>query len=355
MREDLIGYLLAALEPHEMRDVERALKNSPALREELEFLRSQMKPIDDAIGGLPIVDAPADLVRRTMDLIPSRDSLGLAATNTATLELTPVPFTTRLARGFGNAHRSDWIVAMMSAAAVVALLLPVLSRVRNQARITLCQDQLRQLGTAISQYVLHDSQSQLPSLSESGTEAFAGMYAVRLADQGLLVDPSLRWCPELEVPQPLASRGEMADRLALVKSEDLRTASERGDVNALRTLQQQAGGHYAYTLGVVDEQTYHAPKYEGRANFAVLGDSPVTGIEPGQDVSVHDMRWGHGSKVANLLFEDGTVKLMDMSNMFELLDQPFINHRGAVEAGLNIDDASLAPSWHAPFLDAKQR
>ncbi len=146
MREDLIGYLLAALEPHEMRDIERALKNSPALREELEFLRSQMAPIDEAIGGLPLVDAPSDLVRRTMDLIPTRESMELAGVDAATLELSPVPFTSRLARGFSRAHRSDWIVAMMSAAAVVALLLPALSHIRNQSRITLCQDQLRQLG-----------------------------------------------------------------------------------------------------------------------------------------------------------------------------------------------------------------
>ena len=291
MREDLIGYLLAALEPHEMRDVERALKHSPALREELEYLRNQMAPIDDAIGGFPIIDAPSDLVRRTMDLIPSGDPAVLSGVEAATMELTPVPFSTRLARGFGNAHRSDWIVAVMSAAAVVALLLPALSRVRNQSRITLCQDQLRQLGMAFSQFVLRDSQSQLPSLTESGPEAFAGMYAVRLADQGLLVDPSLRWCPELEVPQTLNPRDKSMDQFTLVKSKDLRAANELGDIDALRALQQQAGGHYAYTLGVVDEKQYHAPKYEGRATFAVLGDSPVTGIEAGQDVSVQNMSW----------------------------------------------------------------
>ncbi len=365
MRQDLIGYLLSALEPHEMREVERALSSNPALREELEYVRSAMQVIDDKLASSPLIEAPTDLVRRTMDLIPhgmppSDSAAPMSLANMPSVAMTPVPFSNWLTRGLARAHRSDWVVAVFSAAALFAMLLPVLSRVRNQARITLCQDQLRQLGTAISQYVLRDSHSELPSLTESGPEAFAGMYAVRLADQGLLVDPSLRWCPELELPQPLELSNvgrELAahDGAALVRSEDLRAANGSGDVDALRALQHNAGGHYAYTLGVVEDQHYHAPKYEGRTTFAVLGDSPVSGIEAGQDLTVHNMRWGHGSKVANLLFEDGTVRLMDMSNMFELLDQPFFNHRGAVEAGLNIDDASLAPSWHAPFLDARQR
>ena len=44
MREDLLGYLLDALEPSEQEQVERELQRSPQLRDELQRLRAQLAP-----------------------------------------------------------------------------------------------------------------------------------------------------------------------------------------------------------------------------------------------------------------------------------------------------------------------
>jgi hypothetical protein len=55
------------------------------------------------------------------------------------------------------------------------------------------------------------------------------------------------------------------------------------------------------------------------------------------------------------LFEDGSVRHVLPAQMAELADHPYINHRGAIEAGMNIDDAVLAPSWVGPFPRKRQR
>jgi hypothetical protein len=41
--------------------------------------------------------------------------------------------------------------------------------------------------------------------------------------------------------------------------------------------------------------------------------------------------------------------------LIDAFDQPYTNHRGTIAAGVNIDDASLAPSWFAPTPEAVQR
>lgn len=346
MREDLLGYLLSALEPHEMRRVEQELRSQPALREELEYLQRTLEPLDHAAASLPVFESPPDLVSRTMAMLPSMEFGGPVSPAVA---MAPVLESRRL---FRNTW-ADLIVGTLAAVAVLGLLIPSIARGRYEARKIACQDHLRQLGSAITQFVMQDSHESLPQIAESGPEAFSGMYAVRLAEHNLLAEPDWRLCPEINMP-PSIDETQMA-KLPLVKIDDLRQASERGDVNRLRMLQQTAGGNYAYTLGVVDGDRYEAPHYEGRSGFAILGDAPISGTEIADGVDVEKLRWGHGYTGANLLFEDGSVRFMDMSSGRQFPDHPFFNHRGSIEAGVNIDDASLAPSYRAPFFNVRQR
>ena len=141
----------------------------------------------------------------------------------------------------------------------------------------------------------------------------------------------------------------------LVGGSELSGAAQAGDVSLLQWLQRIAGGHYAYSLGVIDENRYHAPRYEGRASFAILGDAPIAGNQISDAVDVSKLRWSHGGHGANLLYEDGSVRHLQVSTMLGIPDHPFVNHRGSIEAGVNIDDASLAPSSRPPFIPARQR
>lgn len=383
MREDLLGYLLSALEPHEMRKVEQQLLIDPLLQDEFEALQRELAPLDRAIGEEPVFETPPDLIARTLAALPGRES-GYATAGAVSLAtsgfglntgagLTNAGLTnsglTAAADGRSGARASwtDFLVTALASAAVLGLLIPSISRGRYEARKTQCKEHLRQLGTAITQFVNLDSGQLLPQIAERGPFAFSGMYATQLAERGLLEDGAIRWCPESELlgvtsPAPFQvgsaaascePNGSVVDKVIHVK--DLREAHESGDVDRLRWQQQMAGGSYSYTLGVLDEGRYAAPHYESRASFAVLGDSVTGGDEASAGVDASRLRWGHSGNGANLLFEDGSVRFLNMSGGHQIPDHPYFNHRGSIEAGMNVDDASLAPSWRAPFHWSPQR
>jgi hypothetical protein len=229
---------------------------------------------------------------------------------------------------------------------ILALLVSSLAEGRFEARKIACQDQLRQFGTAITQFVYRSEQERLPAVAETGPEAFAGVYTVRLKEAGLLDDPSIRWCPSLD--RPSNSDAALVDVDEIVSISDLHDAS----VDRLRQIQQHVGGQYAYTLGVIESDQLTSPKFESRASFAVMSDAPLGGMNERADWSG---RVGHSGKGINVLFEDGRVQFVAIPSLDALLDHPLLNHRGKTEAGVNVDDASLAPSWRPPFVNVRQR
>ena len=119
------------------------------------------------------------------------------------------------------------------------------------------------------------------------------------------------------------------------------------DVQQLQMIQRYAGGDYAYNLGVMDGPNYQSPRHESRATFAILSDAS-------HRTSAGRWQSDHVDGV-NVLYEDGSVNYVGFDTMNALPDHPMLNHRRQTEAGVTIDDASLAPSWRAPFVDSPQR
>lgn len=66
MQEQLVGYLLDALDPDERRCVERLLEEEAEARHQLEILRDLLLPLANDTG---FVEAPSDLVARTCEHI----------------------------------------------------------------------------------------------------------------------------------------------------------------------------------------------------------------------------------------------------------------------------------------------
>jgi len=401
MREDLLGYLLSALEPHEMRRIDQRLQEDPLLREELANVQRMLDEFDQAAGENDLVELPPDLVSRTLDSIgvaesePGDGPSVVAGSHSLFSQESPVA-ALRPDRSLPSKHEQTWadlLVSALAAAAILALTFPVVARYRGEARKMACQNNLRQLGVAIGEFVLGRSDSRLPQVAESGHDAFSGMWELHLVDRGLLDDPSLRWCPDGMIPsevwprsceqpggahallvddggQPSVSRapspaanlsaargGTTFSRVGshdLIGSEHLLDAAFRGDIELLKFIQRIAGGHYAYNLGVVDNGKYQTPRYEARSAFAVMGDMPIAGRQSADGVDVTTMKWHHGLG-ANILYEDGSVRHVRPGSMIDIYDHPYTNHRGSIAAGVNIDDASLAPSWFAPTPEAVQR
>jgi hypothetical protein len=347
MHEDLLGYLLGALEPHEMRRVAQWLRDDPAARAQLDQIERSLKPLEESLE--PIEPPPSDLVSRTLASLPPLASPvegGFVSEQSGGPDaLMPMQSGIEAPR---NAHSTwlDWIGGATAAAVVLGLLLPTLAEGRFESRKIACQDQLRQLGTAITQFVNRNQQDRLPAVAEAGPEAFAGMYAVRLHGEGLLSDPSLRWCPSLDLPG--------SDQVTLMNMNEIASVDDlhRAPVDLLLQIQRFVGGHYAYTLGVMDHEQLTSPRFESRSSFAVMSDAPLAGIADRDEMV---KRIGHSGAGINVLFEDGRVKFIQISSLDSMPDHPLLNHRGEFEAGVNVDDASLAPSWRPPFINVRQR
>jgi hypothetical protein len=349
MHEDLLGYLLGALEPHEMERVAAMLKQDPEARHQLAELQRSLRPLEEYYepGEAP----PLDLVARTLHEIPELPAFDSPWSLADPVEpIAPVNLPSMRSSDYRPQSRSfTWLdMAALSAAAavVLALLVPAMSHSRFEARRAACQDQLRGLGIAITSYVNRNEQQRLPAVSQSGPEAFAGVYAVRLSDAGLLEDDNARWCPSLDAP------GD--DQLRFAELNKLPTTKQlhHSSADRLRQFQKFAGGHYAYTLGVVDKNHFESPRFESRASFAVMSDAPMAGI-PSQANFRESI--GHDGRGINVLYEDGRVRFVSVKSLGVMPDHPLFNHRGQVEAGVNVDDASLAPSWRPPFVDVPQR
>lgn len=356
MHEDLLGYLLGALEPDEMERVAQLLRDDPAAREELAKIERSLEPLEDHYE--PVEPPPSDLVARTLANLPPLPPPDLAevpATETRhdfddapggdslSADLIPMQESVEASKG-SSMTWIDWAGGAVAAAVLLGLLLPSLAQGRFEARNALCQDNLRRIGATITQFVIRSPQHRLPAVAASGPEAFAGVYAVRLHDTGLLNDPTVRLCPSIDPP----SDETMAALEKLISIEDLHSAS----VDQLRQIQKFVGGHYAYTLGVIDNNELRSPRFESRSSFAVMSDAPLIGVS---DSEIRADRMGHSGRGINVLYEDGRVQFISLSQLDSMPDHPLFNHQGKVEAGVNIDDASLAPSWRPPFANVRQR
>lgn len=358
MHEDLLGYLLGALEPHEMRRVANWLRDDPAAREELAKIEQALKPLEDQYE--PVEPPPSDLISRTLAQLPplpppsgsdSADDRAVGESSPAdpipadpvVVDLVPMQSNVDATKS-SNMTWIDWASGFVAAAVLLGLLLPSLAQGRFEARRIACQDKFRQLGTALTQFVNHDPQNRLPGVAESGPEAFAGIYALRLNEVGLLPEPAIRWCPSVDRPD--RSTGPVLDEL--VSIADLHTAS----VDQLRLIQRFIGGHYAYTLGVIDQNRLRPPRYESRSSFAVMSDAPMIGMS-GDQFRAGGI--GHSGFGINVLYEDGRVQFLTLPSLNSIPDHPLLNDRGRVEAGVNINDAALAPSWRPPFVNVRQR
>ncbi|MCP4886571.1 MAG: hypothetical protein GY904_08150 [Planctomycetaceae bacterium] len=351
MHEDLLGYLLGALEPHEMRRVGEWLKKDPEARRQLDEIEKSLKPLEESFQ--PSEPPPADLVARTLANLPPMPHSGDQSAQESSIGESGDQAMVELAsmnRGVDSPPDSairwlDWVGGIATAVVILGLLLPILAESRAESRKVACQDQMRQLGTSITQYVTRNSQERLPLVAESGREAFAGIYANRLYDMGLLTSPWMRWCPSMD--RPAAEDYKLVNLNSVTPVAELHTVS----INRLSEIQQVSGGHYAYTLGVVDHDHYTSPRFEGRSSFAVLSDAPFMNTNSPTEFRV----LSHNGEGINVLYEDGRVRFISITAIDSMRDHIWQNHHGSAEAGVNVDDASLAPSGQPPFVTVNQR
>ena len=139
IREQLLGYLLDALDDAERIEVEQQLAQHPELLDELETLALTLEPLAETYDEF---EPPARLVERACALVA------------ACLPVTPSgkglhPATRAEVRTRHRWSIADVVVMAGICLAGAMLFFPAISQSRYAARLQSCQNNLRELGFAL--------------------------------------------------------------------------------------------------------------------------------------------------------------------------------------------------------------
>jgi hypothetical protein len=312
MRDQLIGYLLDALEPSEHELVEARLSHDPQLRRDLQLAARGLEPL---AADKAHYEAPVGLAERTCQFVTVK-------THVTAQPVTSVP--------------SRWSMADLAMAAgifLAATLLfwPAMNQSRFAARLAGCQNNLRQIGVGMAGYstIYH---GQFPAPALSGNTNWAGMYAVILREQGLLPGTHILICPSSEL-------AERPGDLRVPSPQELLAAH----AEQLGRLRKTVGGSYGYSLGFFVNGRYHSPQDMRRATHALMADapSPTTPLR-------HSLN--HGGCGQNVLFEDLHVQFLATCKAKGCRDHIFVNDDGQPYAGLHLGDAVIGASDDCPLV-----
>jgi prepilin-type processing-associated H-X9-DG protein len=326
--EQLLGYLLGALEDDERRQFETHLRHDVVLRAELGRLRSCLEPLENSWQP---VGTPPGLWQRTCRFVEVAARVvprGAAAMCRASMSA---------GAGGGLSRRSawSWREAVAAAAVLVAaclVLFPAVNRSRFQAAVRGCQNNLAQLGASFQRFAeAHDG--RFPQVPREGNDAFAGVYAAVLQDYGMLDDSRYLICP--------AVAAQRQNVIYVPSCAELRSATPP----QLAELRRNMCGDYGYHLGFVVDGQYLAVRDQDRPTFAILADAPSPQLD-GQPSTNH-ARVGQ-----NILFVDGSVRFIrceDLVNGCVLVrDNLFLNDDNEVAPGKHPGDAVIAPPQARP-------
>ena len=233
-----------------------------------------------------------------------------------------------------SGRRLNW--ADVGVAAVVFLIagllvLPAINGTRFQARVAACQDNLRQVGQALTEYS-HKNHDVFPVVPAKGNLAAAGIYAPILTQDGFLAEPAAAALPRLAAGRREGFRVPSLD--------ELRSAVGQG----LSRIQQKMGGSYGYCLGYFDHGVYQPTRNLNRDYFAIMADAPSTDRPDHQSDN-------HGGLGQNVLFEDMHIEFCSTTRPGNGSDDIYANDNHEVAPGLHRDDSVIASSGTAPVVN----
>jgi hypothetical protein len=311
MHEQLVGYLLGALDPAEQAEIERHLSQRQDLQRDFEKLRCCLDPLHADRGHF---DPPAALAARTCSRVQQERAV-------RTAQVLPA----------GGGRR--WGVLDLAVAAgiiITATLLffPAVNRSRGLARSAICQDHLRQISSGLHQYSqLYNG--YLPHVPTEGSLALGGIYAPLLHSAGFVPDERTFLCPSCGLSDDPNFHMPTPKELATLNGPQLEQA------------RKYAGGSYGYTLGHFEDGHYAGTHDRLRSNFALMSDSPCP-ENPDRQTRNHD---GRGQ---NVLFEDGHVAYLNAPLAEGSHDHLFLNEEGDVAPGIHPNDSVIVPGSFIP-------
>ena len=327
MREQLLGYLIGALDEVEHGEVETCLKKDRRYQHELELLHESLEPLR---AGEADLAPPAGLAARTCQAVAAHRAAQATAPNVvpnSSLEPLAAP--------------QQWSFADMAVAAGIflaagMLLLPAIQQSRVIAQRTDCQNNLREIGRALEKFS-ETRNGLFPAIPAEGNQAVAGIFSLRLLEGGFLNSSEPLFCGS----QSQQRGAEGKDQFRIPSSEEL----DQANGEQLVRLQRMLGGSYGYSLGHAVNGRYRPVRNRGRANFALVADAPCNELDGFRSSN-------HGGCGQNVLFEDGHVDYMKNCARAGCSDHIFLNDADVMAAGLHPDDAVIGHSWSQPLPKA---
>ncbi len=318
MEQNLVGYLLKALDDETQRQIECSLRQSPELRSSAKVLERALAPL--AADREPPPPCPG-LVLSTLARVAEHQCRKLPDA-----PLPPRSQATPAARHW--LRRPDVLVA--------ALLLILLGGIGSSYLVHVwreydgrsqCQNNLFQIWTGLQGYRdVHEG--YYPRIEESGSRGVAGMFVPSLRDSGMLANNVSLNCP---------AKDRRPDKpLSIYELEKLYSK----DSAAFRQEARKLSGDYAYTLGYHDAAGYHGLRADSGDQLPIVADLLES---PAQSNS-----FNHGGKGQNVLFLGGNVDWRTNRNAGINGDDIFVNWDNRVEAGKAREDSVLGPGDASP-------
>jgi len=335
MRDELVGYLLEALDDEQRRRVDGALADSvtgPVLQRDLVGLRRATRLLEADAAGEP---APEGLARRTLGFVAAhrQDSRPIRPRRPAAGGPLPRPrlFSEERAEPRVRSPRV-WIDrAILAATAIAAsvLLIPLVLDGIDQSRSLRTQRNVQSIAGGLAGYAEHHR--RLTSPPESGPLSRAGLYAPTLvSDHRLRADDGTFLVPGSD----LSRRSIVIPTL-----DEVQRAGAAGDAAAFDRMIRSMGGDFGYTLGHRDAAGVLQPNHN-RRRF----DHPLVADDPDHTDEKSD---NHPEGIHHVLFEDGHVERLKPDGLHRG-DHLYRNHRGRVAAGIDPDDAVIGDAEDKP-------
>lgn len=324
MRENLLGYLLGALDGPEHEELEKQLENNPQLHQQLQRLEGH---VDVLACSQEEHHPPQGLALRACEMV---DCHCRGETDDPDLAM-PASLAPSIASASPRWTMSDMLVAAGIFLAAALLFFPAIATSHRQAQVAACQNNLRQLGVALQHFCSNNDDCCYPKIDSEGPQlTAAGLYGPLLVAGSGLNDTNMFMCP---------ADSNLPGDWRMPSLPELRNA--KGP--ALAMMKNNAGGSYAYPLGYIDGGKYRTHQHSKRQHFAILSDAPNPNM-PGRQSS------HHGGCGQNVLFDDFHIQYVVGCKIKPCGDDLFVNHQGEVAAGLDADDTVLGSSSATPFI-----
>ncbi|MBN2218290.1 MAG: hypothetical protein JW719_13020 [Pirellulales bacterium] len=185
--QQLLGHLLGALDDDEQAWMDERLDRDDSCRQALSHWRRRLSPLE---ALRPDFDPPPGLTERTCRMVAA---YGPPPARTAEAHRALGSDRTVPASSSSSFGWHDVVALGVLLLAAVALLFPAIDDSRFQSGVTFCQDNLRRLGVAISQYG-HRHGEDIDRFANNGRLTAAGIVAADVIDAAPLANQHL--CPK---------------------------------------------------------------------------------------------------------------------------------------------------------------